>query len=140
MAKGRTGMRQLIRLLGIGMCVLLASLAVGARAEDQISADCAVCHEEIVAHFETTVHSIAGRGVPSCATCHTNGQMHMEEGGDPDWTEVPAGADGEQRKGPHGHQQSHVGPGARAVAEPAEAEEGDGRERGQHRPERGCSQ
>ena len=89
-------MRQLNRLLGVGACVLLASLAVGARAEDQISADCAVCHEEIVAQFETTVHSIVGRGVPSCATCHTNGQMHMEEGGDPDWIEVPAGADGEQ--------------------------------------------
>ena len=89
-------MRQLNRLLGVGTCVLLASLAVGARAEDDISSDCAVCHEDIVAQFETTAHSISGRGVPSCATCHTNGQMHMEEGGDPSWIEIPAGADGEQ--------------------------------------------
>ena len=51
-------MRQLNRLLGVGTCVLLASLAVGARAEDDISSDCAVCHEDIVAQFETTAHSI----------------------------------------------------------------------------------
>jgi DmsE family decaheme c-type cytochrome len=73
-------------------------LGTGATAEAQgsdPSEDCAVCHEEIAADFQTTVHAIKERGGPSCVTCHGHGERHMEEGGDASLIGKPEGADGE---------------------------------------------
>jgi DmsE family decaheme c-type cytochrome len=91
-------MRDLIRSLGIVALLPLATLALAAAAQERSdpSEDCAMCHEEVVAEFQTNIHAVAARGGPTCATCHTNGLQHMEEGGDASLIAIPSGADGEQ--------------------------------------------
>jgi DmsE family decaheme c-type cytochrome len=91
-------MRYVIRTLGIVALLPLALLAADASAQesDDTSADCAVCHEEIVAEFQTNIHAVSARGGPRCTTCHTNGLRHMEEGGEASLIAIPHGTDGEQ--------------------------------------------
>jgi DmsE family decaheme c-type cytochrome len=91
-------MRQLIRLLSAGSLLVLVALgpAAGASAQDDPSEDCAMCHEEIVAAYRGTVHSVSERGAPSCATCHGQGMAHMEEGGDASLIAKPEGITGQQ--------------------------------------------
>jgi DmsE family decaheme c-type cytochrome len=89
-------MRQLTRTLSAVTLALLAGFAVEVVGQEVSAEDCAVCHEEIVAHFGQTTHGISGRGGPDCAYCHTNGLRHMDEGGDPRYIEVPEGIDGER--------------------------------------------
>ena len=91
-------MRDLIRTLAIVALLPLCLPAVAVIAQDSadVSEDCAACHEDVVAAFKTTIHAVAARGGPSCATCHTDGYRHMEEGGDVALIAVPKGVDGEQ--------------------------------------------
>ena len=71
-------------------------LAAGAAAQDSSdpSEDCAACHEEVVAKFQTNIHAVAARGRPAPPATPT--ARHMEEGGDPSLIAIPNGADGEQ--------------------------------------------
>ena len=88
----------MIRLLSAGSLLVLVALgpAAVARAQDDPSEDCAMCHEEIVTAFRGTVHSVSERGAPSCATCHGHGIAHMEEGGEADLIVRPKGLAGQQ--------------------------------------------
>ena len=88
-------MKQLISILVVGSAALVLSLAGVAPATAQSSEDCAVCHEEIAAEFQHTVHAVTARGGPDCAVCHGDGARHMEEGGDPTLIHTPSGRDGE---------------------------------------------
>lgn len=90
-------MRHVIRTLGI-VALLPLAMAGGATAQESSdpSEDCAICHEEVVAQFQTNIHAIAARGGPTCTTCHTNGVRHMEEGGDTAFIRIPKGPDGAQ--------------------------------------------
>ena len=91
-------MKKLMYLLAGTAIVVGLGLGTGPLAEAQgsdASEDCAVCHEEIAADFEKTVHAISERGAPSCVTCHGNGEAHMEEGGDASLIGKPEGRDGE---------------------------------------------
>jgi DmsE family decaheme c-type cytochrome len=99
----------MFRTLGIVALLPVATFGVAAFAQDAADAseDCAVCHEELVAEFQSNLHAVAGRGGPSCTHCHTNGLQHMEEGGDPNLIEVPAGPSGEQLC-LQCHQQTHT--------------------------------
>jgi DmsE family decaheme c-type cytochrome len=89
-------MKKSLRALGfVGLC-LLAGVANHAHAADDRSEDCAMCHEEIAADYQHTVHAITDRGGPTCVTCHGGGTLHMDEGGDPTLIRVPEGRDGER--------------------------------------------
>jgi len=92
-------MKKHITIQAAGAILLGLIVAIGApsaaRADDP-SEDCAVCHEEIAADYLHTVHAIADRGGPTCARCHGNGTLHMEEGGDPTLIRVPEGRQGER--------------------------------------------
>jgi DmsE family decaheme c-type cytochrome len=109
-------MRYLIRSLGIVALLPLAMLAIGAAAQDgpDPSADCAVCHDEVAAQFQTSIHAVTARGGPRCTTCHTDGTRHMEEGGDTSLIAIPKGPDGEQLC-LSCHQQIHTMFSARSV-------------------------
>lgn len=86
-------MRQSIRIFGlVGLCVL-AGIAAHAQSDDG-SEDCAMCHDEVAAAFQETIHGIASRGGPSCVACHGNGAAHMDEGGDPELISKPSGTAG----------------------------------------------
>jgi DmsE family decaheme c-type cytochrome len=91
-------MRQLIRLLSAGFLLgpLVLGIAATSGAADDPSEDCAMCHEELVAEYKTTIHAIGARGGPSCTTCHGDGTEHMDEGGDPELIVVPQGTAGEK--------------------------------------------
>ena len=89
-------MKKLIHTLALG--ALGVGLALGGASQAAAgdpSEDCAVCHEDIAANFQHTVHAVAERDAPSCVTCHGDGARHMEEGGDPTLIGKPAGRDGE---------------------------------------------
>lgn len=91
-------MKKLMYLLAGTAMVVGLGLGTGTQAAAQgsdASEDCAVCHEEIAADFQKTVHAIGDRGGPSCVTCHGNGEAHMEEGGDASLIGKPEGRDGE---------------------------------------------
>ena len=79
----------------VTMSVVITGLVLGlalvwptqALADDS---DCAMCHENLALQFETTVHGrIADfesrTGQLGCATCHGDGEAHMEEAGDPEF-------------------------------------------------------
>jgi DmsE family decaheme c-type cytochrome len=91
-------MRQLIRLLSAGLLLgpLVLGVAATSAAADDPSEDCAMCHEEVVAEFNTTVHAIGARGGPSCTSCHGDGTQHMDEGGEPEFIMTPQGIGGEK--------------------------------------------
>lgn len=91
-------MKKLMYMMAGAAVVVGLGLGTGTRAEAQgsdPSEDCAVCHEEVVADFQKTVHAIGERGGPTCVTCHGNGDRHMEEGGDASLIGKPEGRDGE---------------------------------------------
>ena len=91
-------MKKLITILVVGAAagaLTLASSVPSAAQGSDPSEDCAVCHEQVAADFQHTVHAVTGRGAPSCVTCHGNGARHMEEGGDPTLIAKPSGRDGE---------------------------------------------
>lgn len=91
-------MKQLITSLVVGATaaalMVLSSSPAAAQGSDP-SEDCAMCHEEIAADFQHTVHAVKDRGGPSCTNCHGTGTGHMEEGGDPTLIRKPTGRDGE---------------------------------------------
>jgi DmsE family decaheme c-type cytochrome len=90
-------MRQLIRLLSASVVLVPVVLGTGTlAAQEDPSADCAMCHEELVADYQTTLHAVESRGAPSCVTCHGDGTQHMDEGGDPSLISVPQGVSGQQ--------------------------------------------
>lgn len=99
-------MRQSIRVLGFVGLFILAGVAAHAQSDDG-SEDCAMCHEEVAAAFQETIHGIAKRGAPSCIACHGDGAAHMDEGGDPELISKPTGAVGVKLcLGCHGQTQS----------------------------------
>ena len=80
-------MRQTIRLLSYGALLMLLGGAVVAQAADddrEASETCAVCHDEIAAEFELTVHSPNRADAPSCVSCHGDGADHIDQDGDLD--------------------------------------------------------
>jgi DmsE family decaheme c-type cytochrome len=87
-----------MRLLSISL--LLGSFVLGfaatTAAQDDPSEDCAMCHEEVVAEYRTTIHGVGARGGPDCTACHGDGTQHMDEGGDPELIMVPRGIEGEK--------------------------------------------
>jgi DmsE family decaheme c-type cytochrome len=87
-------MKKLIYTLALGAVVAGLGLgtALPAAAGDP-SEDCATCHDEIAANFAHTVHAAKDRGGPTCATCHGNGDRHMEEGGEAALIGKPEGQD-----------------------------------------------
>ncbi len=85
-------MKKLIYTLALGALVVGLGTALPAAAGDP-SEDCATCHEDIAANFAHTVHAAKDRGGPTCATCHGNGDRHMEESGDPTLIGKPEGQD-----------------------------------------------
>jgi DmsE family decaheme c-type cytochrome len=92
-------MRELIRLHCAA--ALLAMVFGGAPAAAQEpqdrSAECGVCHEELVAAFALTPHALDRATAPSCETCHGDGAKHMDEGGDVSLIGRPQGAQGAER-------------------------------------------
>jgi len=92
-------MKQRITILVIGAAVAALALLICSPAAAQVSdpsEDCAMCHDEIAADFQQTIHAVKTRGGPTCITCHGTGTAHMEEGGDPTLIRKPTGRDGEQ--------------------------------------------
>lgn len=87
-------MTQSTRMLGLVGVLILAGVAAYAQSVDDGSEDCAMCHDEVAAAFQETIHGIAERGAPSCVACHGDGTAHMEEGGDPELISIPAGTAG----------------------------------------------
>ena len=85
-------MKKLIYTLALGALVVGLGTALPAAASDP-SEDCAICHEDIAANFAHTVHATKDRGGPTCATCHGNGDRHMEEGGEVALIGKPEGQD-----------------------------------------------
>ena len=83
-------MKKLIYTLVLGALVVGLGTALPAGAGDP-SEDCATCHEDIAANFAHTVHSVSDRGAPTCATCHGNGDQHMDSGGEKDLIAKPEG-------------------------------------------------
>jgi DmsE family decaheme c-type cytochrome len=89
-------MKKLTYMMAGAAIVVTLGLGTEPRAnaqESDPSEDCAVCHEELVADFQNTVHAIGDRGGPTCASCHGNGEAHMEEGGDASLIAKPEGRD-----------------------------------------------
>jgi DmsE family decaheme c-type cytochrome len=89
-------MKKLMYMMAGAAVAITLGLGTGAMAEAQgsdPSEDCGVCHDEIAANFQKTVHSVEGRGGPTCVTCHGDGTAHMDEGGDPSLINKPAGRD-----------------------------------------------
>jgi len=85
-------MKKLIYTLALGALVVGLGTALPAAAGDP-SEDCATCHEDIAANFAHTVHAAKDRGGPTCATCHGNGDQHMESGGEVALIGKPEGQD-----------------------------------------------
>jgi DmsE family decaheme c-type cytochrome len=86
-------MKKLIHMLVFGATALgFAALAATPATASDGSEDCAMCHDEIVAEFEMTVHSPNRADSPSCVTCHGDGAEHMDNDGDPTLIEMPRGA------------------------------------------------
>ena len=73
------------RLL-FGSLVLLWCAAGGIAGEPVASAECAVCHEQVVADLERTSHAFAPDwdADAACQACHGPGQAHIDSGGDID--------------------------------------------------------
>ena len=91
-------MKKLMYMMAGATMVVTLGLGTATRAEAQWSdpsEDCAVCHEDLVADFQKTVHAIDGQGGPTCVTCHGDGSRHMDEGGDTSLISKPQGVDGE---------------------------------------------
>jgi DmsE family decaheme c-type cytochrome len=90
-------MRQLIRSLSAGVLlvpVILGGAVASAQDDTDPSADCGVCHEELVAAFALTAHALDRPNAPTCTNCHGDGTQHMDEGGDASLIQYPRGSDG----------------------------------------------
>ena len=85
-------MKKLIYMLALAALLVGLGSALPATASDP-SEDCATCHEDIAANFAHTVHAVTDRGAPTCATCHGNGDRHMDSGGEKDLIAKPQGQD-----------------------------------------------